>query len=139
MILPVHRHLLTPIFLRGMDKSVKQRTLLLSLLVLMVALVVIMGAFFSSLFSSGQNTGDLPTPPALAAATPTDTPTPTATPMPVPTTPTPPPLVNASSAYLLDATSGRVLLNVPGHLPSPPRTTTKLPTALPPLHPSHPP
>src|SRR5258708_6513929 len=130
MILPVHRHLLTPIFLRGMDKSVKQRTLLLSLLVLMVALVVIMGAFFSSLFSSGQNTGDLPTPPALAAATPTDTPTPVpTTPTPSPS-PTPMPLVNGSSAYLLDATSGRVLLNVHGHLRVPLWSTTKIMTAL---------
>lgn len=111
----------------------KQRTLLISLLVLMVVLVVILGAFFSSLFSSWQNTNALTTTtptPTLAAATPTDTPTPTDIPTPVPMTPTPPPLVNGSSAYLLDATSGRVLLNVQGHLRVPMWSTTKIMTAL---------
>lgn len=96
----------------------------------MVVLVVIMGAFFSSLFSSGQNTSDLTPTPTLAAATPTDTPTPVpTTPTPTPS-PTPPPLVNGSSAYLLDAASGRVLLNVQGHLRVPLWSTTKIMTAL---------
>lgn len=116
----------------------KQRTLMVSLLILMVVLVVSMGVFFSSLFSAGQNTSALTITPTVPVATPTDTPepTPTDTPTPVPTTPTPipsptpPPLVNGSSAYLVDATSGRVLLNVQGHLRVPMWSTTKIMTAL---------
>lgn len=95
------------------------------------------GNFFSSLVSSAQNATALtPTPTLASAATPTDAPTPTDTPSPVPATPTPipsptpPPLVNGSSAYLLDATSGRVLLNVQGHLQVPMWSTTKVMTAL---------
>src|SRR5258708_4611163 len=123
MILPVHRHLLTPIFLRGIDKSMKQRTLLLIVLVLMVVLVVVMGTFFSSVLSFWQGAdGSVATP----TATPTEIPTPTDTPIPTPTpspSPTPPPLVNGSSAYLLDATTGNVLLDLQGHLPLPLSTT----------------
>src|SRR5258708_35182022 len=104
MILPVHRHLLTPIFLRGIDKSMKQRTLLLIVLVLMVVLVVVLGTFFSSVLSFWQGAdGSVATP----TATPTEIPTPTDTPIPTPSpSPTPPPLANGSPAYLLAATPG---------------------------------
>src|SRR5258708_4142001 len=108
-----------------------QRTLLLSALILMMVLVVVMGIFFSSLLSFGQSISASTTPPTLtSAATPTAIPTPTDTPTSVPPTPTPPPLVNGSSAYLLDATSGRVFLNVDNHLRVPMWSTTKLMTAL---------
>src|SRR5258708_26206355 len=130
MILPVHRHLLTPIFLRGIDKSMKQRTLLLIVLVLMVVLVVVMGTFFSSVLSFWQGAdGSVATP----TATPTEIRTPTDTPIPAPTpspSPTPPPLVNGSSAYLLDATTGNVLLDVKSHLRVAMWSTTKIMTAL---------
>src|SRR5260221_6016306 len=116
MILPVHRHLLTPIFLRRMDKSMKQRTLLIIVLVLMVVLVVVMGTFFSSVLSFGQGAdGSVATPTATA----TEIPTPTVTPIPTPTpspSPTPPPLVNGSSAYLLHAPPGNVLFDVNSHM-----------------------
>jgi serine-type D-Ala-D-Ala carboxypeptidase (penicillin-binding protein 5/6) len=128
MILPVHRHLFTPIFLREMDKSMKQRTLLMIVLVLMVVLVVVMGIFFSSVLSFGGDTSA-----SVATSTPTDVPPPTDTPSPSPTTfpsPTPPPLVNGSSAYLLDATTGRVLLDVKSHLRVAMWSTTKIMTAL---------
>ena len=108
----------------------KQRTLLMIVLVLMVVLVVVLGTFFSSVLSFWQGAdGSVATP----TATPTEIPTPTDTPIPTPTpspSPTPPPLVNGSSAYVLDATSGRVLLNVQGHLRVPLWSTTKIMTAL---------
>jgi serine-type D-Ala-D-Ala carboxypeptidase (penicillin-binding protein 5/6) len=76
-----------------MDKSMKQRTLLMIVLVLMVVLVVVMGTFFSSVLSIWQGAdGSVATP----TATPTEIPTPTDPPIP---TPSPPPLVNGSSAY----------------------------------------
>jgi D-alanyl-D-alanine carboxypeptidase (penicillin-binding protein 5/6) len=113
-----------------MDKSMKQRTLLMIVLVLMVVLVVVMGTFFSSVLSFWQGAdGSVATP----TATPTEIPTPTDTPIPTPTpspSPTPTPLVNGSSAYLLDTTSGRVLLNVQGRLRVPLWSTTKIMTAL---------
>src|SRR5258708_36233726 len=92
MILPVHRHLLTPIFLRGIDKSMKQRTLLIIVLVLMVVLVVVLGTFFSSVLSFWQGAdGSVATP----TATPTELPSPNDPPIPTPTqspSSTPPPL-----------------------------------------------
>jgi D-alanyl-D-alanine carboxypeptidase len=98
-----------------------------------------MGTFFSSKLSFGQTTSpqvSAATATLAPTATPTDLPTPTDTPTPVPTTPTPTPsptptpLVNGSSAYLIDATSGRVLLNVNSHLRVPMWSTTKIMTAL---------
>lgn len=108
----------------------KQRTFLLIALVLMIILAVAMGVFFSSNFSPlGKEVNasiSVPTPPP----TPTDTPTPLPpSPTPIPS-PTPPPLVNGSSAYLLDATTGHVLLDVNGHARAPMWSTTKLMTAL---------
>ena len=105
----------------------KLRTLLIGMLLLMIALVVAMGFFFSSLFSTSASTiSSLQT----SAVTPTNIPTPTDTPTPVPPTPTPTPLVNGSSAYLMDATSGRVLLDVNSHLHVTMWSTTKIMTAL---------
>ena len=103
----------------------KQRTLLLGGLLLMVALVIVMGIYFSSLLSSGQN-ASASTPPLQKFEV---SPTPTPTPTPIPPTPTPS-LVNGSSAYLLDATTGRVLLDVDSHLRMPMWSTTKIMTAL---------
>ena len=111
----------------------KQRTLLLIALVLMAVLVVVLGTLFSSALSFGQETPPAVFTPTLSpTATPTDTPVPTATPSPEPPTPTPTPLplVNGSSAYLMDATSGRVLLDVNSHLRVPMWSTTKIMTAL---------
>jgi D-alanyl-D-alanine carboxypeptidase len=99
----------------------------------MVVMVVAMGTFFTSKLSFGQ-ASDAQTTTATATlvptATPTDTPTPVpTTPTPTPS-PTPPPLVNGSSAYLIDATTGKVLLNVNSHLRVPMWSTTKIMTAL---------
>lgn len=113
----------------------KQRALLVSLLFLMLVLVVVMGVFFTSLFS-GRGSALTTTPTPVVTPTDTPEPTPTDTPTPVPTTPTPlptptpPPLVNGSSAYLMDVTTGSVLLNVQGHLRVPMWSTTKIMTAL---------
>ena len=116
----------------------RQRVFLIIGLILMVVMVVAMGTFFSSKLSFGQAAASAQTATATLAptATPTDLPTPTDTPTPLPTTPTPvpsptpPPLVNGSSAYLIDATSGRVLLNMNSHLRVPMWSTTKIMTAL---------
>jgi serine-type D-Ala-D-Ala carboxypeptidase (penicillin-binding protein 5/6) len=116
----------------------KQRIFLVIGLVLMVVLVVAMGTFFSTKFSFlGQQTNaQVLTPVPTPVATPTEVPTPTDTPTSVPTTPTPTPsptplpLVNGSSAYLLDVTSGQVLLNDNSHLRVPMWSTTKIMTAL---------
>ncbi|MGH2482264.1 MAG: D-alanyl-D-alanine carboxypeptidase family protein, partial [Ktedonobacteraceae bacterium] len=112
----------------------KQRTLLIMALVLMAILVVAIGSFFSSALASWQGANN---PVSNAALTPTlmptDPPTPTPTPVPTDTptpTPTPPPLVNGSSAYLIDATTGRVLLDVHSHQRVAMWSTTKIMTAL---------
>lgn len=107
----------------------KQRVLLVGALILMIVLIVVTGVFFSSVLSFGQNT-NAATTLLTPTATPTELPTPTDTPTPLPPSPTPPPLVNGSSAYLLDATMGRVLLNVESHLRVPMWSTTKVMTAL---------
>ncbi|MBV9257729.1 MAG: D-alanyl-D-alanine carboxypeptidase [Ktedonobacteraceae bacterium] len=110
----------------------KHRILLISALMLVIVMVVGMGIFFSSLLSSRALT-TLPIFPSTPTPTPTDTPTPVPSPTPTDTpvpSPTPTPLVNGSSAYLLDATSGRVLLDVNSHLHAPMWSTTKIMTAL---------
>ncbi len=117
----------------------KQRTLLIVALVLMVILVVVMGRFFSSALAVWQDAGtsvSIPTTTLTYTPTPTDTPAPTDTPIPTDTPtpkPTPPPLVNGTSAYLVDATTGRVLLGA--QMPNPHQrlamwSTTKIMTAL---------
>jgi len=108
----------------------KQRTLLMIVLVLMVVLVVVLGTFFSSVLSFWQGAGgSVATPTATPIVIPTPTATPILTPTPSPS-PTPPPLVNGSSAYLLDATTGNVLLDVKSHLRVAMWSTTKIMTAL---------
>lgn len=105
-----------------------QRLPLIIALVAMVVLLVVAATFFSSLFTFGKGTGIV-----ASQVTPTPLPTPTPTPSPTPTpipSPTPHPLVNGSSAYLVDATSGRVLLNVDSGLRVPMWSTTKVMTAL---------
>lgn len=114
----------------------KQRTLLLGFLVLMLLLVVVLGVVFSSVLASGRSANaststTLRTPAATPSPSPTPSPTPTPPLTPTATpSPTPVPLVNGSSAYLLDATSGRVLLNVNSHRQVPMWSTTKIMTAL---------
>ena len=109
----------------------KQRTLLIGALSLMIVLIVVLGIFFSAALASGQDANaSISTPTLVPTATPTDTPVPTDTSTPVPSTPTPPPLVNGSSAYLVDAASGRVLLDVNSHQQVPMWSTTKIMTAL---------
>jgi D-alanyl-D-alanine carboxypeptidase len=108
----------------------KQRTLLIIALILMLVLVVVLGAFFSSALSFGQNTSaSIVTPVLVPTYTPTPTPTPSPTDTPMPS-PTPPPLVNGSSAYLLNVTTGSVPVNVNSHLRVPMWSTTKIMTAL---------
>jgi serine-type D-Ala-D-Ala carboxypeptidase (penicillin-binding protein 5/6) len=110
----------------------KQRTILIIAFVLMIALFVVFSSVFSSLFSSGQVlTVIASTPVPTATDTPLPIPTPTPIPSPTPSpTPTPVPLVSGSSAYLLDATSGNVLLDDNSHLRVPMWSTTKIMTAL---------
>jgi D-alanyl-D-alanine carboxypeptidase len=99
-------------------------------LVLMMVLVVVMGSFFSSTLSFGKGTSASVSPSASTPmATPTDTPTPIPTDTPTPT-PTPPPLVNGSSAYLIDAATGRPLLDVNSHQRVAMWSTTKIMAAL---------
>lgn len=108
----------------------KQHVFLIGTLVLMVVLVVVMAAFFTSALSSLNGASAQIT---VLTATPTDVPTPTDTPIPTPTpspTPTPPPLVNGSSAYLIDASTGRVLLDDNSHARVAMWSTTKIMTAL---------
>jgi D-alanyl-D-alanine carboxypeptidase len=97
-----------------------QRLLLTSALLMMIVLIISTGFFFSSRLTGEQS--------ALAAM-PTPTPSPTATPSPTPT-PSPIPPVNGTSAYLVDVTAGRVLLNVQSHLRLSMWSTTKIMTAL---------
>jgi serine-type D-Ala-D-Ala carboxypeptidase (penicillin-binding protein 5/6) len=103
----------------------KQRTFLMIALVLMVALFVVLALFFSSALPFGRGLAVSPSPTPTATPTPSPVPTPTATPSPTPT-----PLVNGSSAYLIDATNGRVLLDVNSHLHAFMWSTTKIMTAL---------
>lgn len=108
----------------------KQRLPLVIALVLMIVLVIGLGSFFSTHLSF-----ELATTTLFSTSTPTPTPIPP-TPTPVPPTatpiltPTPTPLVNGSSAYLIDATSGKVLLDVNSHQHAAMWSTTKLMTAL---------
>lgn len=93
-----------------------QRILLIGAFLVMVLLVGATTIFFSSKLAVWQNADASPvafTAPSTAIPTPTDTPTPLPTPTP---SPTPLPLVNGSSAFLVDVTSGRVLLDVNSHL-----------------------
>lgn len=110
----------------------KQRGILLIIFVLMIVLFMVLSNFFSSIFTSGSLPNALASTP-VPTVTPTPMPLPTPTPIPSPTpipTPTPIPLVSGSSAYLWDATSGRVLLDVNSHLRVPMWSTTKIMTAL---------
>lgn len=107
-----------------------QRILLIGTFLVMVLLVGATTLFFSSQLAVWQNadtshTAFIVSPTAIP--TPTDPPTPSPTPSP---TPTPLPLVNGSSAFLFDVTSGRVLLEVNSHLRASMWSTTKIMTAL---------
>ncbi|GHO72329.1 D-alanyl-D-alanine carboxypeptidase [Ktedonobacter sp. SOSP1-85] len=94
------------------------------LLVLMLLFVVGMGTF---VYSSFKNT-----PPVVAVqATPTDEPTPTPSPTPSQTpSPTPTPLMNGVEAYILDASSNRVMFNSNSSRSVPIASTTKIMTAV---------
>lgn len=107
----------------------KQRLLLISALLLMIILIVISASFFSSRLAGVQNLLTVPTPLPSPTDTPVPTPTPSPTPVPLPS-PTPTVLVHGSSAYLRDATSGRVLLDVQSHIRVSMWSTTKIMTAL---------
>lgn len=105
-----------------------QRILLIGAFLIMVLLVGATTIFFSSKLAVWQNAdASHATFTATAIPTPTDIPTPLPTPTP---SPTPLPLVNGSSAFLVDITSGRVLLNVNSHLRASLWSTTKIMTAL---------
>jgi len=99
-----------------------QRILLIGAFLVMVLLVGATTIFFSPRLALWQNAD---ASHAASTATPTAVPTPTDTP-----TPPPPPLVNGSSAYSVDVTSGRVLLDVNSHLRVSMWSTTKIMTAL---------
>ena len=103
-----------------------QRILLIGAFLVMVLLVGATTIFFSPRLALWQNAD---ASHAASTATPTAVPTPTDTPTPPPA-PTPPPLVNGSSAYSVDVTSGRVLLDVNSHLRVSMWSTTKIMTAL---------
>ncbi len=110
--------------------AMNQRSLLIGAFLVMVLLVGATTIFFSSNLAVWQNADASPaafTASPTAIPTPTDAPTPPPTPTP---SPTPPPLVNGSSASLVDVTSGRVLLDVNSHLQVSPWSTTKIMTAL---------
>jgi D-alanyl-D-alanine carboxypeptidase len=96
-------------------------------LLLMIILIVVSGSFFSSMLTGWQNAVTLPTPIPLPTDTPTPDPTPTPASLP---SPTPTILVHGSSAFLQDATSGRVLLDVQSHIRVSMWSTTKIMTAL---------
>jgi len=107
-----------------------QRILLIGAFLVMVLLVGATTIFFSSWLAVWQNADASHT---ASTAIPTVIPTPTdaPTPPPIPSpTPAPPPLVNGSSAFLVDVTSGRVLLDVNSHLRVSLWSTTKIMTAL---------
>jgi D-alanyl-D-alanine carboxypeptidase (penicillin-binding protein 5/6) len=119
----------------------KQRSILAIVLVLMIAIFIVTWTFLASALPSEQTTTLLtaiglgPTPSPTPSPTPIPTPTPTPIPSPTPTptpipSPTPTPLVNGSSAYLLDATTNTVLLDVHSHMRVPMWSTTKIMTAL---------
>ena len=103
----------------------KQRLLLIAAFLLVVLLLGVTTTFFSSWFTTWQNANAYHAALTATASVPTPTPTPTP-----PPTPTPTPLVNGSSAYLVDATSGRVLLDTNSHLRVSMWSTTKIMTAL---------
>ena len=108
----------------------KQRIFLVAVLLLMVILICTISIFFSSRLPFLQGADASISTPTL---TPTDTPTPTPTPSPTDTpspTPTPPPLINGTSAYLVDVTTGHVLLFQNQHQRLPMWSTTKIMTAL---------
>ncbi|HZR44627.1 MAG TPA: D-alanyl-D-alanine carboxypeptidase family protein [Ktedonobacteraceae bacterium] len=120
------------------NRALAVTLLIIALVLAMVASVMI----FTVLGTSIENTIALvptptptPSPTLIPTPTPSPTPSPTPTPTVIPTptfipTPTPTPLVNGTSAYLLDATSGRVLLDVNSHMRLPIASTTKIMTAI---------
>jgi D-alanyl-D-alanine carboxypeptidase (penicillin-binding protein 5/6) len=109
----------------------RTRVLVMIGLVLMIALVIGMGTYFSTHLPISSAATTL-----LSTSTPTPEPTPTPTPDPPTPTPTPipsptqPPLFTGNSVYLLDATSGKTLLDVNSHARLPMWSTTKMMTAL---------
>jgi D-alanyl-D-alanine carboxypeptidase (penicillin-binding protein 5/6) len=112
----------------------KQRAAIAIVLVMMVIITVLAISFISSAFPGLRNIAQLAAP--LPAPTPTDTPIPTPTPSPTtaplpPTfTPTPPPFISGSSAYLIDADTGRVLFRMNSNQQKPIASTTKIMTAI---------
>jgi D-alanyl-D-alanine carboxypeptidase (penicillin-binding protein 5/6) len=108
----------------------KQRAILITIFLLMIVLFVVLSAYFSSAFSIGPlPTVFEPAPTSTPTAVPTATPTPEPTPTPIPS-PTPTPLFYGSEAYLLDATTGKVLLDSNSHKRVAMWSTTKVMTAL---------
>ena len=109
----------------------KQHSLLLFALGFMAVMVVAMGSLFSSAFAAWPSvplTRIVPTPTPTPTPSPTPTPTLTPTDTPIPTST--PQLVNGTSAYLVDAGTNRVLLDVNSHQRLAMLSTTKIMTAL---------
>jgi D-alanyl-D-alanine carboxypeptidase (penicillin-binding protein 5/6) len=102
-----------------------QRYVFAVALVLMIIVVIISSWFFIPQLIGFQ--AQAAATPALAP-TPTDTPPPTDTPLPEPTDT--PQVVRIVPTYLIDATTGKVLINVSSTKRLPPASTAKIMTAI---------
>ncbi|HVU68634.1 MAG TPA: D-alanyl-D-alanine carboxypeptidase [Ktedonobacteraceae bacterium] len=103
-----------------------QRYLFAAVLVLMLVVVVVASFVVVPALLQGAQTQAQATP--TVTPTPTDTPTPTPTPIPSPT-PTPQ-VARIVPTYLIDATTGRVLIHTSSNLRLPPASTAKIMTAV---------
>ncbi len=103
-----------------------QRYLFAVALVLMLVVVVVASFIVVPALLRGTQAQAQVTP--VVTPTPTDTPTPTPTPLPSPTST--PQVARVVPTYLLDATTGRVLMHVSSNLRLPPASTAKIMTAI---------
>lgn len=99
-----------------------QRYILAVAFVVMIILVIVASVFFVPALLSPFSAQTVATP----TPTPTPTPSPTPSPLPSPTTAE----VRLVSTYLVDATTGNVLIDVDSHQRLPMASTTKIMTAL---------
>lgn len=101
-----------------------QRYILAGTFVVMIILVIVASVFFVPALLSPFSAQAVVTPTPVP--TPTPTPTPTPSPVPSPTTAE----VRLVSTYLVDATTGNVLIDVDSHQRLPMASTTKIMTAI---------
>lgn len=103
-----------------------QRYLFAVALFLMIVVVIVASFFIIPSFLKSVPAQAIATPTLVPTPTPTDTPTPTPTPIPTDT----PQVIRILPTYLMDATTGKVLMNISSNLRLPPASTAKIMTAI---------